>query len=126
MELKSNTACYGNFKFENFLQPSCPAGQKIAVMAVYALAKTKLTGCPQIQTKPIDPSCCQYDAKDCSTLYKSGSYRNYYQTCTGNSSCLIQVSRTNIPSHCNSSVYIELTHYMKMDYYCISGNFFLK
>lgn len=121
MELKSYTACYGNFELKNFLQPSCPAGQKIAVMAVYTLAKYKLTGCPQEQTEPIDPSCCQYDANDCSGLYKSGSYRNYYQTCTGHSSCVIRVSRNNLPSHCNSDVYIELTHYMKMDYYCISG-----
>uniref|UniRef100_A0A8W8P4K6 CUB domain-containing protein n=1 Tax=Magallana gigas TaxID=29159 RepID=A0A8W8P4K6_MAGGI len=120
MELKSYTACYGNFELKNFLQPSCPDGQKIAVMAVYTLAKYKLTGCPQEQTEPIDPSCCQYDANDCSGLYKSGSYRNYYQTCTGHSSCVIRVSRNNLPSHCNSDVYIERTHYMKMDYYCIS------
>lgn len=126
MELKSNTACYGTYESENFLQPSCPVGQTIAVMAVYTLAKYKLTGCPLEQYEPIDPSCCQYDAKDCSALYESGSYRNYYMTCTGKSSCLIRVSRTNIPPHCNSSMYIELTHYMKMNYYCISGTLFLK
>lgn len=125
MELKSYTACYGILGLQNFLQPSCPAGQKIAVMAVYTLAKYKSTSCPQQQTNAgDDPACCQYDVTDCSFLYDSGSFRTYYRTCNGKSSCLIQVSWIDIPSHCNSSVYIERTHYMKMDYYCISGTYF--
>lgn len=125
MELKSYTACYGILGLQNFLLPSCPAGQKIAVMAVYMLAKYKSTGCPQIQTSPgDDPACCQYDVTDCSYLYDSGSFRAYYQTCNGKPFCQIQVSWIAIPSHCNRSVYIERTHYMKMDYYCISGTYF--
>lgn len=125
MELKSYTACYGILGNPNFLLPSCPVGQKIAVMAVYTLAKYKSTGCPQIQTSPgDDPACCQYDVTDCSYLYDSGSFRAYYQRCNGKAFCQIQVSWIDIPSHCNSSVYIETTHYMKMDYYCISGTYF--
>lgn len=125
MELKSYTACYGILGLQNYLLPSCPAGQKIAVMAVYTLAKYKSTGCPQIQTLPGgDPACCQYDVTDCSYLYDSGSFRAYYQTCNGKPSCQIQVTWNDIPSHCNRSVYIERTHYMKMDYYCISGTYF--
>ncbi|XP_065923870.1 uncharacterized protein [Magallana gigas] len=121
MELKSYTACYGILGNPNFLLASCPAGQKIAVMAVYTLAKYKSTGCPQIQTSSgDDPACCQYDVTDCSYLYDSGSFRAYYQACNGKAYCQIQVSWIDIPSHCNSSVYIERTHYMKMDYYCIS------
>ncbi|XP_061169458.1 uncharacterized protein LOC133178770 [Saccostrea echinata] len=120
MELKSVTACYGITGLVNFLQPSCSGGQKIAVRALYTLAKYKSSGCPQEQTSAIDPSCCQYDVNDCSYSYDSGSYRAYYQNCNGKSSCTIQVSWIDLPTYCNKSVYIERTHYMKMDYYCIS------
>lgn len=123
MKSKSYTACYGNLGLVNYLQPSCPGDQKIIVMAVYALAKNKSTGCLQQHIGPIDPFCCLYDVKDCSVLYNSGPYRNYYEKCNGKSSCQIPVSWIDIPSHCNSSVYTERTNYMKMDYNCISGTF---
>ncbi|XP_062596292.1 uncharacterized protein LOC134257716 [Saccostrea cucullata] len=121
MELKNLTACYGITGLANFLQPSCPGGQKIAVRALYTLAKYKSSGCPQEQTtSAIDPSCCEYDVNDCSYFYDLGSYRAYYQSCNGESSCTIPVSWIDLPTYCNKSVYIERTHYMKMDYYCIS------
>ena len=50
LELKTYTACYGILGLQNFLQPSCPGGQKIAVRAVYSMAKYKSSGCPQEQT----------------------------------------------------------------------------
>ena len=123
LELKTYTACYGILGLQNFLQPSCPGGQKIAVRAVYSMAKYKSSGCPQEQTPANNSAtCCVFDQDDCSYLYDSGSYRSYYQVCNGKTSCLIQVSWIQTPASCNRSLYIERTHYMKMDYYCISGS----
>lgn len=117
-ELKTYTACYGTLGFENFLNASCPAGLRITVKSFYALAKYTSTGCPQKQTpENNNPACCQYNANDCSVPFNAESY---YQACNGNSSCSVQVSWMETPSDCNSSVYMQRTNYMKMDYYCFS------
>ena len=127
MELQSYTACYGNLGLQNFLQPSCNAGEKMAVVGVYALAKKFATGCPVAITTAnaeTDPElCCQYDPTDCSVRYSTSAYRNYYNSCNGRASCLIPVSW--VPTSCNQTVYLLRTNYMSMEYYCIAGKIYL-
>lgn len=113
IELQSYTACYGSI-----IKLSCPGNQKIVVDAVYVLAKHKSRGCSHGSA---DPSCCQYNARDCSVIYDSGSYKNYYEQCNGNSSCALPVSWINIPPRCNEIVDFKTTNYMKLDYFCIAG-----
>ncbi|XP_071135346.1 serine-rich adhesin for platelets-like isoform X1 [Mytilus edulis] len=120
LELKSYSACYG-ILFENFLQPSCSTGEKMAVVGLTALAKELSTSCPIQVTTPntVPETCCQYDPIDCSIRYIGDTYRKYYKQCNGNVGCTIQVSWVN--ANCNQTVYLERTNYMKMDYYCISN-----
>ena len=96
----------------------------MVVVGLSALAKEQSTSCP-VEVTPfnvgsVSPTCCQYDAIDCSVLYSTSSYRTYYQNCNGNEQCTVQVSWTNTP--CNDTVYLPRTNYMKMDFYCVSGN----
>lgn len=121
--LNSYTACYGSTGLDNFLQPKCLSGEKMAVVGLFAIAKPNTTLCP-ISVTPtnqdsVPDSCCQYDTADCVTRYDTSVYRSYYQQCNGNTQCTIQVSWINTP--CSHSIYIDRTNYMKFDYYCISG-----
>lgn len=118
IELRSYTACYGSLKFETILRPSCPENQKIVVDKVYVVAKHKSSGCSQ---EPVDPSCCQYNPRDCSVIYVSGSYQNYYEQCNGKSSCALPVSWINVPPRCYDIVDVKTTNYMKLDYFCVAG-----
>ncbi|XP_063404400.1 mucin-2-like [Mytilus trossulus] len=120
LELKSYSACYG-ILFENFLQPTCSTGEKMAVVGLTSLAKELSTSCPIQVTTPntVPETCCQYNLIDCSIRYVGSTYRTYYRQCNGNVGCTIQVSWVN--ANCNQTVYLARTNYMKMDYYCISN-----
>ncbi|XP_052087005.1 uncharacterized protein LOC127724162 [Mytilus californianus] len=120
LELKSYSACYG-ILFENYLQPSCSTGEKMAVVGLTALAKELSTSCPIQVTTPntVPETCCQYNPIDCSIRYVGSTYRGYYQQCNGNVGCTIQVSW--VEATCNQTIYLARTNYMKMDYYCISN-----
>lgn len=120
LELKSHTACYGNQR-QHYVNASCPGEQKIAVRGFTTLAKYKSLGCPKEQTTQNDTACCHYDQNDCSEPYTAVSF---YKKCFGKSSCEVQAERVKLPPHCNQSVFMESTNYMKLDYYCISGNIF--
>ncbi|CAC5417162.1 unnamed protein product [Mytilus coruscus] len=124
LELISYTACYGNTGLDNFLQPTCASGEKMAVVGLAALAKELNTSCPVEITianvAETPDTCCDYNPVDCSIRYDISIYKNYYQQCNGKIGCTIQVSWTDTRSICNQSVYLQRTNYMKMDYYCIS------
>ncbi|XP_071137095.1 uncharacterized protein [Mytilus edulis] len=123
LEIKSYSACYGNTGLNNFLQPTCASGEKLAVVGVTAYAKELSISCPveititNVASTP--DTCCENNPDDCSIRYDKSIYRNYYQQCNGKIECTIQVSWVDALS-CNQSVYIQRTNYMKMDYYCIS------
>jgi len=99
----------------------------MAVVGVNALAKKLETGCPvEITTANADTDpklCCQYDPTDCHVRYSTSVYRNYYSSCNGKGSCLLQVSW--VPTPCNQTVYLPRTNYMSMEYYCIAGKIYL-
>ncbi|CAC5417160.1 unnamed protein product [Mytilus coruscus] len=121
LQLKSYTACYGNTGLDNFLQPSCATGEKMAVVGLSALAKKLSTSCPveiTISNVAVTPdTCCHYDTIDCSISHENSLYRNYYQQCNGKAGCILQVSW--LPTTCNQTVFLDRTNYMKLDYYCI-------
>lgn len=123
LQLQSYTACYGSIGLDNFLQPSCASGEKMAVVGLHALAKKISTSCPFEITRSnvaaTKDTCCHFDQVDCSIPLDNSLYRNYYQQCNGKEECIRQV--TWVPTTCNQTVYLARTNYMKMDYYCIFG-----
>uniref|UniRef100_A0A8W8P477 CUB domain-containing protein n=1 Tax=Magallana gigas TaxID=29159 RepID=A0A8W8P477_MAGGI len=152
MELKSYTACYGILGNPNFLLPSCPAGQKIAVMAVYTLAKYKSTGCPKyklhrVTTPPavsmtsltahqaVDP-CTDLTTSDSPAFFWNTGYPaemttiNTSCTCSIEMSCDTTVELTAIdlqlkdPGNCKHSLLVTDGSFSST-YDCSSNNDFL-
>ncbi|XP_062608074.1 uncharacterized protein LOC134269911 [Saccostrea cucullata] len=121
-ELHSDNACHGIVTKSNTLDLYCNVGFKIVVKNIYAHSKPKSSNCPQLQTKnDVDMSCCTYDENDCSLPYNGSSIDSYHD-CTGKSACSKRASWMESSSICNTSVYMDKTNYMTIDYYCIPDN----
>lgn len=118
LQKKVTTACYGTI--ENFLEPNCPDGSKIAVNSVLYGAKAERRQCPMVTNSDnYSPHCCMQEPGDC--VFKLHVNTTYHAHCIGQQRCELQAVWSETKSHCNDGPYHSYTNFMVMAYYCIGG-----
>ncbi|KAK3605173.1 hypothetical protein CHS0354_012978 [Potamilus streckersoni] len=94
----------------------CQQSEVIYISAIRVYAKNETSSCGRSQQNNLD-YCCFYDPKDCEIKF-TGDY-TLNKECNGKQSCNIPFVSVWTNSSCDSS-YIDQTHYMRVDYQCIS------